>query len=114
MENDVQLRKIQMTNRRSLKQRVKRSLNPLVIVVIHATHIKIFGKHIFLNKYTRRIPGFNQILRRIDIITMSAYTQKEKEKEYKKWVNLNFPTKAKITEQKIHQKKFQHRPLISV
>jgi len=103
-----------MPSQQSLKQRVKRSLNPLVILVIRTMHLRVFGKHVVVNQYTRRLPGLGQVIRRVDSITLAAHTQQEKAKEYRKWVSHNFPKKAELTKQRTAQKSFKHRPLISI
>lgn len=96
------------------KRVIKAQSKRVVVKSVKVLHTKVRGKHVFLNKYTRRVPGFNKVVRRIDSFTVSGHTKKQKAKEYKKWLKHNFPVQEEIGAQKKQQKKFKKRPLISI
>lgn len=96
------------------KQRLKRSLNPLVVLVIRTAHLKIFGKHVFANKYVKKLPGVKPLLGRIDVKVSSAQTNEDRRKEYHRWFKQHYPNKSQLAEQASKQKNFKKRPLISI
>ncbi len=77
-------------------------------------HVKVGGKPVFVNKYTRKVPVVGGLIRHVDSWSISGHTKKQKEKEYRKWFKKNFPSQEEIDKQKTTQKQFDQRPLISV
>jgi glycosyltransferase involved in cell wall biosynthesis len=96
------------------KRVLKAQSRRVAVQGVKVLHTKVGGKHVFLNRYTRQVPGFNRVIRRVDSLTISAHVKKQKEKEYQKWFKRNFPGPSDVEAQKKAQKKFKQRPLISI
>lgn len=96
------------------KRVIKAQSKRVIVNGVKILHVKVRGKQVFMNKYTKRVPGFNMVTRRIDSFAIAGHTKKQKEKEYRKWFKRNFPAREEIGKQKTHQKKFKQRPLISI
>lgn len=96
--------------RRVIKAQSKR----VAVQGVKALHLKVSGRHVFLNKYTRRVPGFNRVIRRVDSLTIAGHTRKIKQKEYAKWIKHNFPMESELNKQKSEQEELKQRPLISI
>lgn len=96
------------------KRVIKAQSKRVAVQGVKALHLKVGGKHVFINRYTRRVPVFNRVVRRVDSLTISAHVKKQKEKEYAKWFKRHFPGSADIESQKKEQKEFANRPLISI
>jgi GT2 family glycosyltransferase len=79
-----------------------------------ALHIKLFGKQIFINRYTEKIPGISKIVKKIEAIMIISQTAHQRSVEYAKWYSTNKPTKKLIDWQNKAEKKIKKRPLISV
>lgn len=94
-----------------IRKRINRLIGP---PIIRALHIKIFGKNVFINRYTRRVPGLKNLIVRVDSLTIAAYTRKQLYKDYKRWFTKNFPSSTQLKEQTEDQKRFSSRPLISL
>lgn len=95
----------------SLKQTAKRIIGKPVIKIVH---IKVFNRHIFLNRYTRKTPGLKQLIRRVDSLTTSVYTREQLEREYNQWFKKHYPNSSEVKALTTLQAKFKHRPLISI
>ena len=98
----------------SRKQAIKRSLNPFVSIAIRIMHVKVFGKHIFANKYVRKVPIFSQVLSLVDTRLRISRTVEERKQEYSRWFKKNFPSQRTLREQRKLYKKFKHKPLVSI
>lgn len=95
----------------SLTQKLKRTIGKPIIKIIQ---IKVFNRHIFLNRYTRNIPGLRWIIARVDALTTTAHTRKQLEKEYSQWFKSHYPSAEELKTQISKQRKFRTRPLISL
>ncbi len=97
-----------------LKAIISIILGPIKILIIRILYLTINGKHIFINTQTKRIPIIANIVRIVDNRTQSFHVEKERNKEYHKWFQKNYPSKFKLEKQTTEQDKFKIKPLISV
>ena len=81
---------------------------------VKALHVKVGGKKVFVNKYTKRVPVVGGVIRRVDSWTITGHTKKQKDREYTKWFKHNFPKESELSAQRSRQEKFKSKPLISV
>ncbi|HYF96518.1 MAG TPA: glycosyltransferase family 2 protein [Patescibacteria group bacterium] len=81
---------------------------------VRLMHVKVGGKQIFINRYTKKIPVLDKIINFIERRTIFFGSIKELEKEYKRWFGQNFPNKKELQEQSKKQKLFNKQPLISI
>lgn len=77
-------------------------------------YLKINGHHIFVNKYTRRIPIYSQLLLFTEGYMATRHTTNLRKVEYKIWFTKHYPNKTIISGQKHQQKHLKRRPLISI
>lgn len=96
------------------KRVIKAQSKRVAVQGVKVLHTKVGGKNVFINRYTRKVPVFNKVIRRVDYLTISSHVKKQKEKEYRKWFKRNFPSQKDVDEQRKAQKKFKKRPLISI
>lgn len=96
------------------KKLAKRAVRPFVSPVIHLLHLKILGKQIFMNRFTRRLPGADKLFNWIESRMIVAKTAHERAEEYERWVKQHYPKKADLKRYSQQQKNFKKRPLISV
>lgn len=83
-------------------------------ITVKILRIKIFGKHIFMNRYVRRLPLIGPLVKKADSYMTRTYTRQKIDKEYRAWLRANYPSQTDISRQKKESKKFARRPLISV
>lgn len=86
----------------------------LKTIIIRVLYFKVFGKHIFVNRYTRRIPIYSKVLKKTEAIMLTKHTAHERALDYKKWFKRHFPKKQDLNRQSKQQAKFKKRPLISI
>ncbi len=96
------------------KRVIKAQSKRVAVQGVKLLHTKVAGKQIFLNRYTKKVPGIGKVVRRIDSHTASSYIRKQREKEYRKWFKRHFPSQSVIDKQKAKQKKLKQRPLVSI
>ena len=96
------------------KRVIKAQSKRVAVNGVKLLHVKVGGKPVFVNKYTRKVPVVGGLIRHVDSWSISGHTKKQKEKEYRKWFKKNFPSQEDIDKQKTAQKQFDKRPLISV
>lgn len=99
---------------KTVKKAVKKVARPFVPIFIRILYFKVADKQLFVNRYTKKIPGFSKVIKRTEDIMIISQTAHFRDVEYKKWYGKNKPTKELITKQKKAEKKFKKRPLISV
>lgn len=75
-------------------------------------HVKVAGHQIFVNKYTRQIPVYKQLLNFTEGYMTTKHTANLRKVEYKKWLKNHFPSNTTLLKQK--QTKLKNKPLISV
>ncbi len=101
---------------RGSKRRVAANImvKPFFNTIIRLMYIKVFGKQLFINQYTKKIPLISRLIEKVESISMLAHSKKEIEADYKKWFKKNFPNNTELKKQKNDQKNLKKRPLISI
>ena len=99
---------------KTLKKAIKRVGAPMVSPAFHVLHFKIGGRHVFLNKYTRRFWPVAKIFGIMEKRIALHGTLVDRGKEYEQWYKKNKPTKSQLDKQRAAAKKFEKQPLISV
>ena len=93
---------------------IKKIIVPLVGPVLRILHLRIYGHHIFINKYTRRVYIFDKAINRIQTQIIFSETRRERETDYRKWFKKHYPNRKQQLGQKREQGKLKTRPLISI
>ncbi len=101
-------------NKALIKRKTKRILAPLTGPILRVAYVSVFGKHIFINKYVKRVPVANRVVAIIEDKAALAHTANSRNIEYRQWVRKNYPKKKELVLQQKHIKEFKHKPLISV
>ena len=100
---------------KSFKSIIKPVLRPLVGPGLRILHLRLFGRHIFINKYTRRIPIFDKTVDRIQGRMLFIETRREREADYRKWFRKHNPKRNQLSKaQRSEQARYKRRPLISI
>lgn len=94
-----------------VKKRITRVIAPPIIRILY---FKIYGKQIFVNRHTKKIPGLKKGINIVENITILSHSKKQLERDYRKWFNRNFPHTKELKKQSRKQKILTRRPLISV
>lgn len=97
-----------------MNYRLKRVLRPFIGPFIRIMHLKVFGKQVFINKYTKKIPVFSFFLARLEERLRLLRTAEDRNQEYQYWFKRHFPKNKELDKQRAEQAKLKKRPLISV
>ena len=100
---------------RKVKAIPKRELGRMVNAAFRLLHFKVFGKLVFLNKYTKMLPPINFILKTMNERIVSGQIgvmNAVRDKEYRLWMVANYPDKNTLRLQK--KRRFKHKPTISI
>jgi GT2 family glycosyltransferase len=84
------------------------------VAIIKLLYLKIGGKQVFINRYTKKIPVMRGVIETVESITIINHSKKQIEKDYKRWFKRNYPNKKELARQAKLQKNFANRPLISI
>jgi len=85
-----------MENRKSFRRIIKRILKPFFGPIIRILHLKILGRHVFINKYTRKIPYVDKAVRIVQLRMLVAQTVHERYLDYRRWFKQHYPTKNEL------------------
>lgn len=94
--------------------KTRRKLAPLVNPFLRVAYTNVGGKHIFINKYTKSIPGLNKGISKVEQRALIGHTTNQRQIEYRKWFKANYPSAKVIKSQTSAAAKFKQKPLISV
>lgn len=98
-----------------MKKPIHKSLRELLVaVVIRIMGVRVFGKHLFVNRYTKKIPGFSKLVKIFELKTLANHIKHEREVDYKNWLKHNIPNEKELINQRKLQKTLKKRPLISI
>lgn len=97
-----------------LKQITKRFTIRILPLIVRVVYLRVFGLQIFNNHYTRKIPIYGRLLRKLDDIMLLKHAQHERQMEYAKWYKKNFPKKSNLESQRKKSEEFDSQPLISI
>lgn len=97
-----------------VKKGVKYFLRPLVGPILHILHLQLFGRHVFINKYTKKLPFIPRLIKILDSRILIAQTAEKRKQDYLKWIKQNYPKKSELIRQTKEQLKLKNRPLISI
>jgi GT2 family glycosyltransferase len=103
-----------MIKKNRIKKTLKPILRPFLGPGLKVLHLKLFNHHIFVNKYTRRIPVFNRTFEHIQSRMLFIESRKEREADYKKWFKKNFPREHELKKQCETAARLKQKPLISL
>lgn len=82
--------------------------------MVKTLYLKIGKKQIFVNRYTKKIPGLKQLLNKTESIMLVKNSSLVRQKEYASWFRSNYPNMGLLVKQKKTSTKFKQKPLISV
>ncbi len=97
-----------------MKDIIDKTIRVLRAQSMRLLYLKISGRQVFVNKYTRRIPVFSQLLKFTEGYMTTRHTANLRKNEYKKWLKSHYPSTELLSAQTQRQKRFKNRPLISV
>lgn len=103
-----------MNDRITPKLFVKKALKPFVGPTLRLMHIKILGKHPFINRYTRKLPIISRLIKIIEWRTRLAASHEIRYQEYQKWFKRHYPPAKELARQRQAQDKLSQRPVISL
>jgi O-antigen biosynthesis protein len=103
-----------MLDKSFLQRTLKRILVPMVGPVLRVAHLKIFGKHVFINKYTRRVPVYSKLIKLLDSRIGAARVREERQREYIVWFRHHYPKAKDQAAQASEAERFKVKPLVSV
>lgn len=98
----------------SIKPVAKKLFRPFFGITVRIAHLKIFGRHVFANKYVRRIPIISFFLGIIESRLILVRTAEERHQDYRKWFKKHYPHKKELFDQAKAQRNLKKRPLISL
>src|SRR5579862_2977824 len=101
-------------SRRATPKLVKRIIVPTIGPLLRIAHFKIFGRQVFINKYTKRIPLYSKILKLVELRVGAARVREERQQDYEKWFKRNYPSNNELIAQTRASSQFKQRPLISI
>lgn len=98
----------------SYSQLLKKLFTPFVNPAIRILQLRLFGRNIFINLYTKRIPLLGKFVKKVQTRASFSETHHIREIEYERWLKKNYPNET-LTRQQLHnQFNFKNRPLISI
>lgn len=97
-----------------LGQAKKKTKGFIARPVVRVLYLKVGGKQIFINRYTKKVPIISRAIGIVESRTIINHSKEEIEADYRKWVKKHYPVKKELLRQSKAQKKFAKRPLISV
>ncbi len=97
-----------------LKKIAIKIITPLIGPLMRVLHLRILGHNVFINRYTRKIPGFNKIFDFAQVKIIAGQTGRNREYEYRRWYSKNKLSQKDINNQITQAAKLKKRPVISL